>query len=66
MDENTTWLIIKIIATVGSVLLLLIFKKQLVRMITNVVVGGDSESYEGKTYTEVREEIEKKMDRVLE
>ena len=66
MDENTMWLIVKIGATVISFVLLFIFKNQLIRMVTNVVVGSETEGYEGRTFTEVRDSVEKKMDKVLE
>ena len=66
MDENTMWLIVKIGVTVGSFVLLFIFKNQLIRMVSNVIVGSETEEYEGKTFAEVRENVEKKMDRVLE
>ena len=65
MDDNTMWLLVKIGATVGSFILLWVFKKQLIKMVTDVVVGSDTTEYEGRNYTDIRDGMEAKMDEVL-
>ena len=65
MDHDTIWLIFKIVATAGSFLFLFIYKKKIKKMATDLIVGGDTGPYEGRSFIEIRKDMEDKMDEVL-
>ena len=64
MDEETLMLILKIGITVGSLILLWTFKKNIMNILNDIVNIGTNK-YKGKSVDEIREEMEMKMDEVL-
>lgn len=65
MDDNTFWLLVKIGITIASLVFLWIFKKHIMRLVTDLIVGGDTKVYEDKTYDQIRSDMERKLDEVL-
>ena len=66
MDDNTMWLLIKIGITAGSLILLWLFKRKIMKVISDIITGNDTEVYQGKTVIEIRDGIEATMDEVLQ
>ncbi len=65
MDNDTIWLIVKITVTAGSFLFLWFYKKKIWKMATDLMVGSDTGPYQGRTFLEIRKDMEDKMDEVL-
>ena len=65
MDSDTLWMLVKIGITAGSLILLWIYKRRIMSILTDAIVGGDTKAYEEKTYVEIRDEMERKIDEVL-
>ena len=64
MDISTVDLI-KIAITVVSVISLWYFRRQIVKVITDLLVGGDSSKYDGKQVSEIMEDIDNKLGEML-
>ena len=65
MDSETIYLILKIAAIGISGLVLYRFRRDIIKVVTDIIVGGDTKEYVGKDVVEIRERIEERMDGVL-
>ena len=65
MDSTVYDLLRVIIVTAVSMLLLWIFKRQIRKVVTDLVVGSDTAEYQDVTVTDLRDRIESRMDEVL-
>ena len=65
IDLETIYWILKIGVVLLSVILIYRFKGEIIKVITDIIVGGDSKEYVGKDLTEIKERIESRMEEVL-
>lgn len=65
MDSTAYDIFRVIIVTAVSMLLLWIFKRQIRKVVTDLVVGSDTAEYQDVTVTDLRDRIESRMDEVL-
>lgn len=63
---DVEWDLLRIVAvTCASAITLFIFKRQIKKVVTDLVVGSDTKEYQDLSVTEVRDRIEERLDRVL-
>ena len=65
MDIETIYWIIKISIALLSLVLLYRFKGEIVKVITDIIVGGDTKEYVGTDFSEIKERIKRRMEEVL-
>lgn len=54
-----------IVVTIISMVTLFLFKRQIKKVITDLVIGSDTSEYQDISVPEVRDRIESRMDEVL-
>lgn len=57
---------VKIGITIASILSLWYFRRQIVKVITDIMISGDSSKYQCKDVSEILEEIDKRINEVVE
>ena len=63
---DVEWDLLRIVVvTCASAITLFIFKRQIKKVVTDLVVGSDTKEYQDLSVTEVRDRIEERLDRVL-
>ena len=65
IDLETVYLLLKIAGVVLSAILLYRFRRDIVKVVTDIIVGGDTKEYVGKDVAEIKKRIEERMDGVL-
>ena len=65
MDMSEIDLLRVIIVTCVSMIILWVFKRQIRKVVTDLVTGSDSTEYQDLTISEIRDRIETRMDEVL-
>ena len=65
IDLETVYLIVKIGAVVVSGIVLYIFRRDIIKIVTDIVVGGDTKEYVGKDLNEIKLRTESRIDEVL-
>ena len=59
------WDVVKIVTTIAGVVVIWIYKRQIASLIGSLIVGDAYEETKGKSNSEILEEIEEIMGRVL-
>jgi len=59
------WDIVKIVTTIAGVVLIWIYKRQIANLIGSLIVGDVYSETKGKSNSEILEEIEQTMGRIL-
>lgn len=57
--------IIKILITVVSLISLYLFRRQITKVVTDVMTGQDSSRYDGKTPSDIMEDIDRRLEEVI-
>ena len=57
--------ILKIAITIGSVVVLILFRRQITHLLSELVSGGNSDRYKGRTSAEILSEAESRLNEVL-
>ena len=66
MAIELDWIdVIKIIITGASVLFLYLFRRKIVKIVTDVMVGGDSAKYDGKSVSDILDDINVRLGEVV-
>ncbi len=65
IELETIYWILRITVVLFSVVFVYRFKGEIVKVITDIIVGGDTKEYVGKDLAEIRERIEDRMEEVL-
>ena len=66
MAIELDWIdVIKIIITGASVLFLYLFRRKIVKIVTDVMVGGDSSKYDGKSVSDILDDINVRLGEVV-
>ena len=66
MLENFTDLdYLKITITVVSLVSLYLFRRRIQKIISDILIGGDSNRYNGKTVSEIMDQVESRLDEVI-
>ena len=65
IDLETIYLVLKIAGVILSAILLYRFRRDIVKVVTDILVGGDTKEYVGKDVAEIKKRIEERMDGVL-
>ena len=65
MDLETIYWILRIAIVLFSVILVYRFKGEIIKVITDIIVGGDTKEYVGKDLTEIKNRIDERMEEVL-
>ncbi len=65
MDLETIYLIVKIGAVAISGIVLYIFRRDIIKVVTDIAVGGDTKEYVGKDLNEIKQRTESRIDEVL-
>lgn len=64
--DPAQWDILRVIAvTCVSAFILYLFKRQIKKVISDLVIGSDTAEYQDLSVTELRDRIESRMDEVL-
>lgn len=66
MFENFTdmdW--IKVGVTVVSFVSLWLFRRKILKVVTDTIVGGDTERYNGKAVSDIMKDVESRLDEVV-
>ncbi len=64
--DSAQWDIIRVVAvTAASMVILWIFKRQIRKVVSDLVIGSDTAEYQDLEITEIRDRIESRMDEVL-
>lgn len=67
MFENFTdldWL--KVAITVISIVSLYLFRRQIQKVVSDIIVGGDTARYNGKSVSDIMKDVETRLDEVIE
>ena len=60
------WDILRVVlVTCASAIVLFIFKRQIKKVVTDLVVGSDTNEYQDLSVTDIRDRIEDRLDKVL-
>lgn len=63
---DAEWDVLRIlIVTCASLVALYIFKRQIKKVVTDLVVGSDTQEYQDQSITDIRDRIEERLDKVL-
>ncbi len=65
IDLETVYMILKIGAVIVSGIILYRFRRDIVKIVTDIVVGGDTKEYVGKDLNEIRQRTESRIEEVL-
>ncbi|WP_400234357.1 hypothetical protein [Methanomethylophilus alvi] len=66
MAIELDWIdVIKIIITGASVLFLYLFRRKIVKIVTDVMIGGDSSKYDGKSVSDILDDINVRLGEVV-
>ena len=65
MDSTQIDLLRIVVVTCVSALILWLFKRQIRKVVTDLVVGSDSAEYQDLSVSEIKDRIESRMDEVL-
>lgn len=65
MDASDLGLYRVLIVTIVSMVTLLIFKRRIKKIISDLVIGSDTSEYQELSISEMRDRIESRMDEVL-
>ena len=56
---------LKIAITVVSVISLYLFRRRIIKIVSDIIVGGDTTRYNGKQVSEIMEDVESRLDEVI-
>lgn len=63
---DAEWDVLRIlIVTCASLVALYIFKRQIKKVVTDLVVGSDTQEYQDQSIADIRDRIEERLDKVL-
>lgn len=65
IDIETVYTVLKICGVVLSTILLYRFRRDILKIVTDIVVGGDTKEYAGKDLNEIRERLDSRIEEVL-
>lgn len=65
MDSATYDILRVVLVTAISMILLWVFKRQIRKVVTDLVVGSDTAEYQDTSISDLRDRIESRMDEVL-
>ena len=66
MAIELDWIdVIKIIITGASVLFLYLFRRKIAKIVTDVMIGGDSSKYDGKSVSDILDDINVRLGEVV-
>ena len=65
MDASDLGLYRVLIVTIVSMVTLLLFKRRIKKIISDLVIGSDTSEYQELSISEMRDRIESRMDEVL-
>lgn len=60
---NTDWL--KVIITVVSIISLYLFRRQIQKIVSDIIVGGDTARYNEKSVSDIIKDVEARLDEVV-
>lgn len=65
IDIETVYTILKIGGVVLSTILLYRFRRDILKIVTDIVVGGDTREYVGKDLNEIKGRVDSRIEEVL-
>ena len=65
MDQETLFWMLKYGGIIVSAIVLFIFKRRIIKVVSDIIVGGDTTDYVGKSVAEISNRIRERMDEVL-
>ena len=65
IELETIYTILKIAGVILSAIVLYRFRREIVKTVADIIVGGDTKEYAGKDVAEIRKRIEERMEEVL-
>ena len=66
MAIELDWIdLVKIAITGASVLFLYLFRRKIVKTVTDVMIGGDSSKYDGKSVSDILDDVDGRLGEVI-
>ena len=65
MDQETLYWILRYAIVIFSAIFLFVFKRSIIKVVSDIIVGGDTTDYVGKSVAEVSDRVRERMDEVL-